>query len=114
MQEEEMKAKQRDEAREIHRVRLEKWIGHPQRNHIRVLLCTLPDVLWQGHGIERVGMDKLMEPAAVRTAYRKFIAKFHPDKVSARGDAEQTYIATAVFAAITEQWKIFAKENGMK
>lgn len=50
------------------------------KNHVRVLLCTLPDVLWQGHGLERVGMDKLMEPPTVKTAYRKYIARFHPDK----------------------------------
>lgn len=50
------------------------------KNHVRVLLCTLPDVLWQGHGLDRVGMDKLMEPPAVRSAYRKYIARFHPDR----------------------------------
>ena len=43
--------------REKHHARLERWTGQPQKNHVRVLLCTLPDVLWQGHGIERVGMD---------------------------------------------------------
>ena len=101
-------------AQEVHRVRLERWVGHPQKNHIRVLLCTLPDVLWQGHGVERVGMDKLMEPAAVKKAYLNFIKKFHPDKITPSQDAEKIYISTTVFAAINEQWLLFKKEHNIK
>ena len=78
------------------------------------MLCTLPDVLWEGHGVERVGMDKLMEPSAVRTAYRKYIARFHPDKVVQTKDIEKVYIATTVFAAINEQWESFRKEHNLK
>jgi len=74
---------EQEAAREKHRIRLERWVGNPVKNHIRVLLCTLPDVLWEGHGIERVGIDKLMDPKAVRTAYRKYIARFAPDKIMA-------------------------------
>ena len=59
-------------------------------------------------------MDKLMEPSAVRTAYRKYIAKFHPDKMVAAGDAEKIYVATAVFAAINEQYEGFRKEHNLK
>ncbi len=84
------------------------------KNHVRVLLCTLPDVLWEGHGLERVGMDKLMDPNAVRTAYRKYIARFAPDKVIATKDAEKILIATTVFAAINEQYAVFRKEHNLK
>lgn len=28
------------------RTKMENWAGHPMKNHVRVLLCTLPDVLW--------------------------------------------------------------------
>ena len=59
-------------------------------------------------------MDKLMEPAAVRTAYRKYIAKFHPDKQIQSADAEKIYVSTAVFAAINEQFDIFKKEHNLK
>ena len=59
-------------------------------------------------------MDKLMEPSAVRTAYRKYIAKFHPDKIVPTGDAEKIHVATAVFAAINEQYEGFRKENNLK
>jgi len=54
-------------------------------------------------------MDKLMEPAAVKLAYRKYIARFHPDKVGQTNDAEKIFIATAVFAAINEQYELFKK-----
>jgi len=73
-------------AREKHRMRLDQWVGHPVKNHIRVLLCTLPDVLWEGHGLPRVGMDKMMDPKAVKLAYRKYLARFAPDKHMASGD----------------------------
>ena len=53
---------EQEAAREKHRQRLEQWVGTPMKNHLRVLLCTLPDVLWEGHGLERVGMDKMMDP----------------------------------------------------
>lgn len=79
-----------------------------------MLLATLPDVLWEGHGVERVGIDKLMEPNAVRTAYRKYIAKFHPDKVHNEDDADKSYVATAVFAAVNEQYDAFKKEHNLK
>ena len=59
-------------------------------------------------------MDQMMEPAAVRTAYRKYIAKFHPDKTVASGDAEKIYVSTAVFAAINEQYIPFKKEHNLK
>ena len=55
-----------------------------------------------------------MEPSAVRTAYRKYIARFHPDKFLATNDAEKVYVATAVFAAINEQYEIFKKEHNLK
>ena len=53
---------EQEAARDKHRQRLESWVGTPMKNHLRVLLCTLPDVLWDGHGLERVGMDKMMDP----------------------------------------------------
>ena len=49
----------------------------------------------------------------MRTAYRKYIARFHPDKI-VQTDIERVYIATTVFAAINEQWESFRKEHGLK
>ena len=101
-------------ARERHRERIERWIGHPQKNHVRVLLCTLPDVLWSDSGQQRIGMDKLMEPSAVRKEYIKYIRNYHPDKVGQSKDAEKIYIATTVFAAVNDQYELFKKEHGLK
>lgn len=101
-------------AREIHQARLDHWIGFPQKNHVRVLLCTLPDILGPDSGIERVGMDKLMEPSSVRKAYIKYIRNFHPDKVGQTKDLEKIYIATTVFAAVNVQYELFKKEAGLK
>ena len=103
-----------DRAREIHEQRLDMWVGKPVKNHVRVLLCTLPDVLWQGHGWTRIGMDKLQDAAQVKKAYRKYIAAFHPDRFTAEGNHEKIYIANTVFSAIQEQWEVFKKENGIK
>ena len=72
------------------------------KNHVRVLLCTLPDVLWQGSGQARIGMDALMDPQKVRFAYRKYVQKFHPDKFESSKDYDKIYITTTVFAAINE------------
>lgn len=41
--------------------KLEQWVGTPNKNHVRVLLCTLPDVLWEGHTWKRVGMQDIAE-----------------------------------------------------
>lgn len=42
--------------------RLAQWVGTPNKNHVRVLLCTLPDILWEGHGWTRLGMQDLGTP----------------------------------------------------
>ena len=80
-------------------------MGKPVRHNVKVLLCTLPDILWQDSGWERVAMDKLVEPSQVRRVHRQFVAKFHPDKLSATQDQEKIHIATTAFAAINEALK---------
>ena len=73
--------KEKFAAAEKHDWKLKNWIGTPVRHNVKVLLCTLPDILWADHGWERVAMDKLMEPKDVRKVHRNYIIKFHPDKV---------------------------------
>ena len=87
------------------RPQMERWVGYPTKNHLRVLLCTLPDILWQGHDFKRVAMGELMEPKKVTLAYKKYIARYHPDKVIQKygdEDYEKFYIANEVFAALSE------------
>lgn len=86
----------------------------PQKNHVRVLLCTLQDVLWKDNGWQRVGMDKLLDPQEVKKHYRKATMLCHPDKVrNYENDPDKVYIANRCFAAITEAYNIFKKEEGI-
>jgi hypothetical protein len=96
-------------------VRISNWAGRPpMKNHIRVLLCTLDQVLWDNHGWERVGMDKLGEPQLVKKFYRKATMLCHPDKIGTGGDnPDKVYIANRCFAALTEAYNIFKKEEGI-
>jgi len=78
------------------------------KNHIRVLLCTLQDVLWANNGWQRVGMDKLLDPNEVKKFYRKATMLCHPDKIrNCEDDPDKVYIANRCFAAITEAYNIF-------
>jgi hypothetical protein len=63
--------------------KIANWVGRPMKNHVRVLLCTLDQVLWKDHGWERVGMDKVLDPQAVKKYYRKATMLCHPDKINA-------------------------------
>eukprot|EP00347_Sterkiella_histriomuscorum_P006821 403351303 len=103
-------------AQEKHDIRLNMWVGNgPMKNHIRVLLCTLQDVLWQGHTWQRVGMDKLLDPEQVKTCHKKAIFLCHPDKLRNCSDnPDKVYIGNRCFAAITEAYKQFCKEENIK
>lgn len=85
------------------------------KNHIRVLLCTLDQVLWPNNGWERVGMDKLSDPQQVKRYYRKATMLCHPDKIGkAEDNPDKVYIANRCFAAITEAFNLFKKEEGIQ
>jgi curved DNA-binding protein CbpA len=80
-----------------------------------VLLCTLDQVLWPNNGWERVGMDKLQDPSKVKLYYRKATMLCHPDKIgSAEDNPDKVYIANRCFAAITEAYKQFQKEENIQ
>jgi hypothetical protein len=91
--------------------RINNWIGRgPIKNHIRVLLCTLQDILWPNSGWTRVGMDKLMDFSSVRKSYLKAANICHPDKIQKNDDPDKLYIANRCFAALTEafnQYKVY-------
>lgn len=52
-------------------------------------------------------MDKLAEPKQVKAVHRKYISKFHPDKIIPTGDQEKIYIANNAFAAINEALSLY-------
>lgn len=96
-----------DKASTKHEDRINNWVSRGgMKNHIRVLLCTLQDVLWVGNGWQRVGMDKLLDPQEVKKHYRKATMLCHPDKIgsSSEADPDKVYIANRCFAAITEAY----------
>ena len=76
----------------------------PHKNNLRVLLCTLQDVMWQGATWKRVGMADVMDPSVVKKLYYKAVMLVHPDK-QANAGPDQEYIANRVFGALNEAWK---------
>jgi hypothetical protein len=94
--------------------KLEMWIGKPVKNHVRVLLCTLNDILWPDCGWERVAMHEVMDNDSIRKVHRKYITRLHPDKVIQTNDPDKIYLANRVFTAITDAYNLFRKENGLK
>ena len=87
----------------------------PKKNHIKVLLCSLHQILWQGNTWGVVGMDKLADPKDVKKFYTKGIRMCHPDKVNTAScqDADKIYIANRCFAALNEAFNEFKKEPGV-
>jgi len=84
----------------------------PMKNHVRVLLCTLDQVLWPNNGWERVGMDKMSDQSNVKKYYRKATMLCHPDKIgSSEENPDKVYIANRCFAAITEAYNQFKVSN---
>jgi cyclin G-associated kinase len=53
----------------------------PKKNHIKVLLCSLHQVLWQGNTWQVLGMDKMSDNKQVKKFYMKAIMMMHPDKI---------------------------------
>jgi curved DNA-binding protein CbpA len=50
----------------------------------------------------------LLDPSAVKKAYRKSLIAVHPDKQDA-ADVEAKVLAQQVFDALREAWNIFEK-----
>ena len=94
--------------------KLDAWVGQPNKNHVRVLLCTLNDILWPDCGWERVAMHEVMDNDAIRKTHRRYIIQLHPDKVISTHDPDKIYIANRVFTAMTDAYNAFKKENGIK
>lgn len=59
-------------------------------------------------------MDKLLDPQKVKLYYRKATMLCHPDKLgNSEENPDKVYIANRCFAAITEAYNIFKKEEGI-
>lgn len=55
-----------DKAYQKYDSKVKMWKGMQQMNSIKVLLCTLHDVLWEGANWKRVGMHDLMDSNQVK------------------------------------------------
>ena len=78
------------------------WVGNPNKNHVKILLATLPDILWEGAEWTRLGVQDLDSSVKVKKAYRTYITKLHPDKLINSGNENHIFISNRVFAAMTE------------
>ena len=89
------------------RDRLAAWRAGKEGN-IRALLGSLHTVLWPGAPWAPASLADLVDPAAVRRAYRRAALVVHPDKVASRGGAPaEVAVADAVFDALKGAWAAF-------
>ena len=85
----------------------------PRKNHIKVLLCTLHTVMWQGNKWGVVGMDKLTQPNQVKKFYRKAMMMCHPDKITRESEPDKIYISNRCFAALNDAFNDYKNEPGV-
>lgn len=88
----------------------------PKKNHVKVLICSLQNVLWPGHSWKAVGMDKMSDNNNVKKFYRKAMMMVHPDKISQSNitDPDILYISNRVFAALNDAFNDFKNEPGVR
>lgn len=85
--------------------KIQRWKGMVQPNNIKVLLCSLHDVLWTDSGWKRIGMHEFLEgeQAKLKKFYRKAIMMTHPDKNS-RDGADRMFLANSIFGILNDAW----------
>ncbi|KAJ2694300.1 auxilin-like clathrin-binding protein required for normal clathrin function [Coemansia sp. IMI 209128] len=99
---------QRLELMEQVEAELRRWRDGKQQN-IRALLSSLHTLLPE---FTPIGMHDILEPARVKRAYMRAIARLHPDKLAKDVDLRTRMISSSVFTALNEAWDAFkAQEN---
>ncbi|KAJ2012000.1 auxilin-like clathrin-binding protein required for normal clathrin function, partial [Coemansia sp. S85] len=99
---------QRLELMEQVEAELRRWRDGKQQN-IRALLSSLHTLLPE---FAPIGMHDILEPARVKRAYMRAIARLHPDKLAKDVDLRTKMISSSVFTALNEAWDAFkAQEN---
>ena len=82
-----------------------------QKNNIKVLLCSMHTVLWEGANWKPIGMHEFMEgdqASMLKKLYRKAILLAHPDR-NATKSYDQVFLANAIFGALNEAWEVYEK-----
>jgi cyclin G-associated kinase len=86
----------------------------PQRKHVKVLLCTLHTILWDGNTWQVIGMDKMNDPNQVKKYYRKAILMCHPDKIAGNDvNPDKVYIANRCYSALNDAFNEYKNEPGI-
>ena len=87
------------------KAKVQQW--QKEKKNLRALLASLheiaPPCSW-----EPKTLADLIDPSAVKKAYRKALLAVHPDKQDA-GDVEKKVLAQHVFDALRDAWNIFEK-----
>ena len=87
---------------------IQNWIGRGMiKNNIKILLCTVQDILWKDNKWQRISMADMMTPQDVKKIYRKAINMFHPDKMMSEKDPDKLYIANRCFTALNDAFNEF-------
>lgn len=86
-----------------------------KKNHIKVLLCSLHSVLWQGNTWQIVGMDKMNDSNSIKKYYKKAIMMCHPDKINMATETnkDKIFISNRCFAALTDAFNEYKTEPGV-
>ena len=87
--------------------KLKKWRGLVQPNNLKVLLCSLHDVLWEDANWKRIGMHEFMEgdqKPKLKKLFRKAILITHPDRNNTKSE-DQKFLANNIFATLNEEWE---------
>lgn len=91
-----------DESESQMKDRVEAW---KNGKNIRAMLVSLHEVAPSSAGWVAVKLSDVMQPADVKTVYRKAVLKVHPDKL--QGSPGQKRLGHLVFEALCDQWKVF-------
>ncbi|EFJ17077.1 hypothetical protein SELMODRAFT_445035 [Selaginella moellendorffii] len=90
---------------------IKRWSVGKDGN-IRALLSTLQYVLWPESGWKQVTLTELINPAAVKKAYRRATLCVHPDKMQQKhASVQQKYIAEKVFHILQVAWNRFNSQE---
>lgn len=87
---------------------IDKWSKNSDDTYkdIKVMLCTLTDVLWDGADWKKVSMSQLMNnPKNVKLFYKSAILLCHPDRHRNKS-IEQMLKAELIFQALNNSYKL--------
>lgn len=92
-----------DEDESCIRARVESWQAG---KNLRTMLVSLHEVTPSSAGWVPVQLQDVVQPADVKSVYRKAVLAVHPDKHAA-GKSGERMLGHLVFETLREQWNVF-------